>query len=145
MSERELLIEQLGNTAEIEEMPEWSIRAILLVMIVTRAIMRFLLAAPTLLLKRISPVTPPPVEGELIVEREKSEIDESAQMFSLTALATESQFFWAGKPLEQLRRVQQPVTVSSLQELVVDCWPEDESVDDFLNFLSEQRRASVER
>lgn len=56
-----------------------------------------------------------------------------------SALVAESQAFWAGKPLEQLRVAQQPITVTSLQELAVDFWPSDEKADDFLGFLYEQR------
>ena len=63
---------------------------------------------------------------------------------SRAALVAESQGFWAGKPLEQLRSRQKPMTVASLQDFAVDFWPEDESTDDFLSFLAEQRQAAVE-
>ena len=56
---------------------------------------------------------------------------------SLKALSTQ---FWQGLSLQQLRATQTPTTVYSLQDLAADFWPAEDSIEDFLTFLREQRQ-----
>ena len=55
----------------------------------------------------------------------------------LKALSTQ---FWQGISLQQLRATQAPTTVTSLEDLATDFWPAEDSVEDFLTFLREQRQ-----
>lgn len=48
--------------------------------------------------------------------------------------------FWQGISLQQLRATQPPTTVHSLKDLATDFWPAEDSIDDFLVFLRQQRR-----
>ncbi|UCH95392.1 MAG: hypothetical protein JSV88_00720 [Candidatus Aminicenantes bacterium] len=43
------------------------------------------------------------------------------------------------KTIKQLLKEQQKTPVSNLTELVVDFWPENESVDDFIEYTYQQR------
>ncbi|MEM8641429.1 MAG: hypothetical protein AAGG51_21815 [Cyanobacteria bacterium P01_G01_bin.54] len=58
-----------------------------------------------------------------------------------TTLQTLNRQFWQGATLTELRQQQQPKTVEHLNDLAAHFWPIEESVDDFLVFLQEQRRA----
>jgi hypothetical protein len=49
--------------------------------------------------------------------------------------------FWQGISLQQLRATQTPTTVYSLKDLVADFWPAEDSINDFLFFLRQQRQA----
>ncbi|MBE9030173.1 hypothetical protein IQ266_10575 [filamentous cyanobacterium LEGE 11480] len=51
--------------------------------------------------------------------------------------------FQEGASLEQLRAQQQPKTVKNLAELKADFWPPEDSIEDFLDFLSKTRRDGV--
>ncbi len=44
------------------------------------------------------------------------------------------------KTIKQLVKAQQKTPVSNLTELVVDFWPEEESIDDFIDYTSQQRQ-----
>ncbi|MEO1400711.1 MAG: hypothetical protein AAFV72_05575 [Cyanobacteria bacterium J06635_1] len=55
----------------------------------------------------------------------------------LKALSTQ---FWQGLSLQQLRATQTPTIVHSLKDLAADFWPEEDSIEDFLTFLREQRQ-----
>ncbi len=48
--------------------------------------------------------------------------------------------FWQGISLGQLRTTQTPTTVHNLKDLAADFWPEEDSIEDFLTFLQEQRQ-----
>ncbi|MEM9092285.1 MAG: hypothetical protein AAGC93_26575 [Cyanobacteria bacterium P01_F01_bin.53] len=56
---------------------------------------------------------------------------------NLKALSNE---FWQGIPLQQLRSLQSPATVRSLQDVAADFWPPEDSIEDFLSYLREQRQ-----
>ncbi|NEQ34564.1 MAG: hypothetical protein F6K04_26920 [Leptolyngbya sp. SIO4C5] len=56
---------------------------------------------------------------------------------NLKALSTE---FWQGISLSQLQAVRSPTTVHNLQDLAADCWPAEDTVEEFLAFLQDQRR-----
>jgi hypothetical protein len=45
-------------------------------------------------------------------------------------LKTLSAEFWQGTPLQQLRATQSPTTVHHLQDLAVDFWPAEDSIED---------------
>jgi hypothetical protein len=47
--------------------------------------------------------------------------------------------FWNPKTLEQHIREQRPSPVSDLADLVAGFWPEDESADDLVSYIYEQR------
>jgi hypothetical protein len=51
-----------------------------------------------------------------------------------------SSSFWQPKTLQQHIQEQQVRPITNLDDLVVDFWPEEQSVDDFLDFTYEQRR-----
>lgn len=59
---------------------------------------------------------------------------------NLKALSTE---FWQGISLSQLQAVRSPTTVHNLQDLAADFWPAEDSVEEFLAFLQEQRRETT--
>jgi uncharacterized Zn finger protein len=52
-----------------------------------------------------------------------------------------SQKFWQGTTIEQLRTSQNPTTIQDLETLNADFWPKEDSIEDFLIFLQEQRQA----
>jgi hypothetical protein len=55
-------------------------------------------------------------------------------------LKTLSAQFWQGTTLQQLRATQTPSTVQSFKGLVADFWPAEDSIEDFLTFLRQQRQ-----
>lgn len=62
---------------------------------------------------------------------------------NLSTLQAMSTQFWQEHTLEQLISTQSPTTVHNIDDLVADFWPEEDSVDDFLNFLRQQRQDAV--
>lgn len=62
---------------------------------------------------------------------------------SQTDLKTLSTQFWQGISLQQLRATQTPTTVRSLKDLAADFWPAEDSIEDFLTFLREQRQKVI--
>lgn len=64
----------------------------------------------------------------------------SDPMHDLKTLSTE---FWKSTPLQQVRATQNPMTVHHLQDLVVDFWPAEDSIEDFLSFLRQQRQEAI--
>ncbi len=64
----------------------------------------------------------------------------SAPTANLKAMSTQ---FWQGNTLEQVISTQPPTTVHNIEDLAADFWPEDDSVDDFLDFLRQQRQEAV--
>jgi hypothetical protein len=57
-----------------------------------------------------------------------------------TDLKTLSDEFWQGTPLNQLLTTQTPTPVQNIKELAADFWPEEDSIEDFLGFLQQQRQ-----
>jgi len=62
---------------------------------------------------------------------------------SQTDLKTLSAQFWQGISLQQLRATQTPTTVHSLKDLAADFWPAEDSIEDFLIFLQQQRQEVI--
>jgi hypothetical protein len=60
-----------------------------------------------------------------------------------TDLKTLSTQFWQGTTLNQLLTTQTPTTVYNLREFAADFWPEEDSIEDFLTFLRQQRQAVI--
>lgn len=60
-----------------------------------------------------------------------------------TQLKRLSHQFWQGISLEQLLTHQKPTTVDDVHAFVADFWPQEDSIDEFLNFLRQQRREAV--
>lgn len=54
-------------------------------------------------------------------------------------LKTLSNQFWQDTSLSQLLASQTPTTMHDLKELTADFWPEDDTIEDFLAFLHQQR------
>jgi hypothetical protein len=59
---------------------------------------------------------------------------------SQTDLRTLSTQFWQGSTLQQLRATQTPKTVHDFKDLKANFWPAEDSIEDFLTFLHQQRQ-----
>ncbi|NJR63335.1 MAG: hypothetical protein HC769_33895 [Cyanobacteria bacterium CRU_2_1] len=59
---------------------------------------------------------------------------------SQTDLKTLSTQFWQGTTLKQLLVTQTPKTFQNLKAHAADFWPEEDSIEDFLTFLRQQRQ-----
>jgi hypothetical protein len=57
-----------------------------------------------------------------------------------TDLQTLSTQFWQGTTLDQLLATQTPKTFQNLQAHAANFWPEEDSIEDFLTFLRQQRQ-----
>ena len=64
---------------------------------------------------------------------------DSASNSQLDLKAVSAQF-WQGISLQQLCAAKSPMTVHSLKDLAADFWPAEDSIEDFLVFLREQRQ-----
>ena len=53
--------------------------------------------------------------------------------------ASNSTSFWQSKTIDQLIQEQQTQPVMDIQDLAVDFWPEDEAIDEFLDYIYQQR------
>jgi hypothetical protein len=62
---------------------------------------------------------------------------------SPTELQVLSEQFWQGVSLQQLRMTQTPVTVHHLKDLAADFWPKEDSIEEFLAFLRQQRQEVI--
>jgi hypothetical protein len=62
---------------------------------------------------------------------------------SQTELRILSNQFWQGTTLNQLLATHPPITVDNPKELVADFWPEEDSIEDFLTFLRQQRQEVI--
>jgi hypothetical protein len=62
---------------------------------------------------------------------------------SQTDLKTLSNQFWQGTTLNQVLANQTPTTVHDLKNLATDFWPEEDSIEEFLAFLRQQRQEAV--
>jgi hypothetical protein len=51
--------------------------------------------------------------------------------------------FWQGITLQQLRFTQTPTTVHDIKDLATDFWPQEDSIEDFLTFLQQQRQEVI--
>jgi porphobilinogen deaminase len=51
--------------------------------------------------------------------------------------------FWQGISLQELRATQAPTTVHSFKDLAADFWPAEDSIEDFLTFLRQQRQEVI--
>ncbi|MGC1246194.1 MAG: hypothetical protein WA865_08295 [Spirulinaceae cyanobacterium] len=51
--------------------------------------------------------------------------------------------FWQGVTLKQLFTNQTPKTVFNLKDLAVDFWPDEDSIENFLAFLKQQRQEAI--
>ena len=70
-------------------------------------------------------------------------IQDDSASDSQTELKTLSAQFWQGISLQQLRATQTPTTVHSLKDLAADFWPAEDSIEDFLIFLRQQRQEVI--
>lgn len=58
-------------------------------------------------------------------------------------LETLSTQFRQGITLQQLLIEQTPTTVTNLSSLATDCFPEEDSIEEFLSFLQQQRQSEI--
>jgi hypothetical protein len=56
-----------------------------------------------------------------------------------TDLKMLSEQFSQGVTLQQLLTTQTPTTVDNIKDLAADFWPQEDSIEDFLSFLRQQR------
>ena len=61
------------------------------------------------------------------------------------AFTEESAAFWSARSIDEIARTQGAPVITDIHALAVDFWPEDESADDFNQFIAEQRRAGWTR
>jgi hypothetical protein len=59
------------------------------------------------------------------------------------SLETLNDQFWQGITLDKLLATQTPTTVHNLKDLAADFWSEEDSIEDFLAFLRQQRQAVI--
>ncbi|MBD2270569.1 hypothetical protein H6F62_17865 [Anabaena sp. FACHB-1391] len=62
---------------------------------------------------------------------------------SQTDLKNLSHQFWQDTTLNEILATQTPITVHNLKHLAVDFWPEEDSIEDFLIFLRQQRQEVI--
>lgn len=62
---------------------------------------------------------------------------------SQTDLKTLSTQFQQGTTLQELLATQTPLTVHNLKDLAADFWPTEDSIEDFLAFLRQQRQKVI--
>jgi hypothetical protein len=62
---------------------------------------------------------------------------------SQTDLKNLNHQFWQDTTLKELLATQTPITVHNLKHLAADFWPEEESIEDFLIFLRQQRQEVI--
>ncbi|MCM0589474.1 MAG: hypothetical protein HEQ35_10655 [Gloeotrichia echinulata IR180] len=51
--------------------------------------------------------------------------------------------FRHGITIKQLLTTQNPTTVENIKDLAADFWPQEDSIEDFLSFLQEQRQELI--
>ncbi|MGD1902015.1 MAG: hypothetical protein ACFB9N_07220 [Geitlerinemataceae cyanobacterium] len=59
-------------------------------------------------------------------------------------LQTQSQQFWDGISIDRYRATQTPIAYHS-DTRIADFWPQDETTEDFLTFLQQQRHEPADR
>lgn len=57
-----------------------------------------------------------------------------------TALNALSVQFWQGSSLDELRKTQPCKTFNHAQDFTADFWPPEDTIEDFLTFLQQQRQ-----
>jgi len=62
---------------------------------------------------------------------------------SQTDLKNLSHQFWQDTTIKELLATQTPITVHNLKHLASDFWPEEDSIEDFLTFLRQQRQEVI--
>ncbi|MDB9456475.1 hypothetical protein PN478_13745 [Dolichospermum circinale CS-534/05] len=62
---------------------------------------------------------------------------------SQTDLKNLNHQFWQDTTLKELLATQTPITVHNLKHLAADFWPEEDSIEDFLIFLRQQRQEVI--
>lgn len=79
--------------------------------------------------------------------RDKLELLEviSHELQQSYAFTEESATFWSPSSIDELAQAQNVPVVTDIDALAVDFWPEDESADDFNQFIAERRQADRTR
>ncbi len=67
----------------------------------------------------------------------------ASNLHKIQALEAESVAFWSNPSLADLSQAQSAPLFLGLQTVAGDLWPEEESIDNFLSSLQEQRQSDV--
>lgn len=67
------------------------------------------------------------------------------QLNAKPSLEHMSKGFWHPRSIQELAAEQQVRVVEDVKDLVVDFWPKDEAVEDFLTYIYQQRKLDRER
>jgi hypothetical protein len=79
-----------------------------------------------------------PTERQQLIQIMTQSEPSSNSPTNISALSAQ---FWQGTTLQQILERQTPTTVHNLTDFAADFWPEEESIEDFLSFLRQQRQA----
>ncbi len=81
-----------------------------------------------------------PMERQQLLQILKQNHPSSNPQTDLEALSNQ---FWQGTTLNQLLTNQTPTTSHNLKDLEADFWPQEDSIEEFLDFLRQQRQEIV--
>ena len=85
-------------------------------------------------------VMPPRVQHLIQATQELSPLEQVELVSALSLTLHQATDFWQSPSLEQLVEAQKTKPVAGLDELAAEFWPEQESADDFIDFVHQQRR-----
>jgi hypothetical protein len=71
-------------------------------------------------------------------------IEGNSSSNSQTDLKMLSDQFCQGITLQQLLTSQTPTTVNNIKDLAADFWPQEDSIEDFLSFLQQERKTFLQ-
>jgi hypothetical protein len=81
--------------------------------------------------------------AQALSPRDKLELLEviSHDLQQSSVLPDQNTAFWSAQSLDEIVQAQAAPVITDIRTLVVDFWPDDETADDFNQFIAEQRRA----
>ena len=88
-------------------------------------------------IKAIQPLSTMERQQQLQILTQRNSEKKSNQDFAISTAQ-----FWQGTSLDEILAIQSPKTVHNLKDFAADFWPEDESMEDFLTFMRQQRQDS---
>ncbi len=81
-----------------------------------------------------------PVERQQLLQILNQDIPNPDYQADLVNLSSQ---FWQGVTLKQLCTNQTPKTIFNIKDLAADFWIEEDSIEDFLVFLRQQRQEAI--
>ncbi len=87
----------------------------------------------------IQPLSPSERQ-QLIQVLIQTPIQESSNAEDIRRLSDQ---FWQGTSLNDLLATQKPTTLKDLISIAGEFWPEEDSIDEFLDFLKQQRQGFI--